>query len=79
MDITWKGETHGIFPSTKYELNMKFPRDIEWMVEKVNDNTGMIRILGFGGIILYAITRGIVIVLGMLIILPLLWLKEKAI
>lgn len=22
MDITWKGETHGIFPSTKYELNM---------------------------------------------------------
>ena len=22
MDITWKGETHGTFPSTKYELNM---------------------------------------------------------
>tara|TARA_Y100000389_G_C17022495_1_gene299497 strand:- start:124 stop:300 length:177 start_codon:yes stop_codon:yes gene_type:complete len=58
---------------------MKFPRDIEWMVEKVNDNTGMIRILGFGGILLYAITRGIVIALGMLIILPLLWLKEKTI
>jgi hypothetical protein len=22
MDITWKGETHGISPSIKYELNM---------------------------------------------------------
>ena len=58
---------------------MKFPRDIAWMVKKVNGNTGMIRILGLGGILLYAITRGIVIVLGMLIILPLLWLKEKTI
>jgi len=66
-------------PAEKGELNMKFPRDIEWMVEKVNDNTGMIRILGFGGILLYAITRGIVILLGMMIILPFLWLKEKTI
>ena len=58
---------------------MKFPRDIEWMVEKVNDNTGMIRLLGVVGILLYAMTRGIIIVFGMLIILPLLWLKEKTI
>jgi hypothetical protein len=58
---------------------MKFPKDIEWMMKKVNGNTGMIRLLGFGGILLYAITRGIVILLGMMIILPFLWLKEKAI
>ena len=58
---------------------MKFPKDIEWMMKKVNGNTGMIRLLGFVGILLYAMTRGIVIVFGMLIILPLLWLKEKII
>ena len=58
---------------------MKFPKDIEWMMKKVNGNTGMIRLLGVVGILLYAMTRGIIIVFGMLIILPLLWLKEKTI
>ena len=63
----------------RYELNMKFPRDIEWMEKKVSKKTGMVRMFGYGGILLYAVIRGVVLVIGMMILLPLLWLKEKTI
>lgn len=49
------------------------------MEKKVKTKAGMIRFLGYGGILVYAVARGVILILAMLILLPLLWIKEKAI
>lgn len=55
--------------------------DVEWIENKLDlkNRRGAMRYFGYIGLLSYAIMRVIVIFVGFIIIVPVIWVKEKLI